>query len=160
MKNNLDKFKALISEEKSGWLEKAQYRQKNQDWLDISFSIAIKILSVLRANKKKAVFPKNQKELAEVLECTPQYVSKLLKGTEKLNIETISKIQKALNIVIIEKGIDKKKIEIIAQNESTFNKQKSPVLKNYKKLNNVITYNFRTNKNYSELTEYRTAING
>lgn len=160
MKNNLDKFKALISEEKSGWLEKAQYRQKNQDWLDISFSIAIKILSVLRANKKKAVFPKNQKELAEVLECTPQYVSKLLKGTEKLNIETISKIQKALNIVIIEKGIDKKKIEIIAQNESTFNKQKSPILKNYKKLNNVITYNFRTNKNYSELTEYRTAING
>lgn len=160
MKNNLDKFKALISEEKSGWLEKAQYRQKNQDWLDISFSIAIKILSVLRANKKKAVFPKNQKELAEVLECTPQYVSKLLKGTEKLNIETISKIQKALNIVIIEKGIDKKKIEIIAQNESTFNKQKSPVLKNYKKLNNVITYNFRTHKNYSELTEYRTAING
>ena len=160
MKNNLDKFKALISEEKSGWLEKAQYRQKNQDWLDISFSIAIKILSVLRANKKKAVFPKNQKELAEVLECTPQYVSKLLKGTEKLNIETISKIQKALNIVIIEKGRDKKKIEIIAQNESTFNKQKSPILKNYKKLNNVITYNFRTNKNYSELTEYRTAING
>lgn len=117
MKNNLDKFKVLVSEEKSGWLEKAKYRQENQDWLDISFSIAVRILSVLRANKKKAVFPKNQKELAEALNCTPQYVSKLLKGTEKLNIETISKIQKALNIVIIEKGVDKKKIKIIAQNE-------------------------------------------
>jgi len=121
MKNNLDKFKALVSEEKSGWLEKAKYRQENQDWLDISFSIAIKILSVLRANKKKAIFPKNQKELAEALDCTPQYISKLLKGTEKLNIETISKIQKALNIVIIEKGIDEKKIEIFAQNESIVN---------------------------------------
>lgn len=129
MKNNLDKFKALVSEEKSGWLDKAKYRQENQDWLDISFSIAIKILSVLRANKKKAVFPKNQKELAEALNCTPQYVSKLLKGTEKLNIETISKIQKALNIVIIEKGIDEKKIEIFAQNESIYNKQKSFILK-------------------------------
>lgn len=160
MKNNLDKFKALISEEKSDWLEKAQYRQENQDWLDISFSIAIKILSVLRANKKKAVFPKNQKELAEALDCTPQYVSKLLKGTEKLNIETISKIQKALNILIIEKGIDKKKIEIIAQNESIFNRQKSPILKTYKKLDNVITYNFSSSKNSSQLNEYRTAING
>jgi transcriptional regulator with XRE-family HTH domain len=76
---------------------------------------------VLRANKKKTVFPKNQKELAEALDCTPQYVSKLLKGTEKLNIETISKIQKTLNIGIIEKGIDKKKIEIIAQNVSIVN---------------------------------------
>ncbi|MBA3985702.1 MAG: helix-turn-helix transcriptional regulator [Flavobacteriales bacterium] len=76
---------------------------------------------MLRANKKKTVFPKNQKELAEALDCTPQYVSKLLKGTEKLNIETISKIQKTLNIGIIEKGIDKKKIEIIAQNVSIVN---------------------------------------
>lgn len=160
MKNNLDKFKELISEEKSGWLDKAKYRQENQDWLDISFSIAIKILSVLRANKKKSVFPKNQKELAEALDCTPQYVSKLLKGTEKLNIETISKIQKALNIVILEKGIDKKKIEIIAQNELIVNKQKSPILKTYKKLDNVITCNFRTNRNYSQLNEYRTAIDG
>jgi transcriptional regulator with XRE-family HTH domain len=160
MKNNLDIFKSLISEEKSGWLEKAKYRQENQDWLDISFSISIKILSVLRLNKKKSIFPKNQKELAEVLDCTPQYVSKLLKGTEKLNIETISKIQKALNITIIDLGLNRNKIEIVAQNESIFYKHQSPKIKDYKKFDNVISCNFRTSKNHSQLNEYRNVVNG
>ncbi len=162
MKNNLDIFKTLVSEEKSGWLEKAEYRQENQDWLDISFSIAVKILSVLRTNRKKSLFPKNQKELAEALDCTPQYVSKLLKGTEKLNIETISKIQKALDIIIIEKNILKKEINIVVQNESTFNKQKSPVRRDYKKMDNVISCNFRTSskRNYSQSNEQRSVVNG
>jgi transcriptional regulator with XRE-family HTH domain len=160
MKNNLDIFKTLISEEKSGWLEKAKYRQENQDWLDISFSIAIKILSVLRANKKKAIFPKNQKELAEILDCTPQYVSKLLKGTEKLNIETISKIQKALNITIIDLGLNRTKIEIVAQSESIFNKHQSSNTKDYKKFDNVINCNFRTTKNHYQPNEYRNVVNG
>jgi len=160
MKNNLDIFKTLISEEKSGWLEKAKYRQENQDWLDISFSIAIKILSVLRANKKKAIFPKNQKELAEVLDCTPQYISKLLKGTEKLNIETISKIQKALNITIIDLGLNRTKIEIVAQSESIFNKHQSYKTKDYKKFDNVINCNFRTTKNHYQPNEYRNVVNG
>lgn len=160
MKNNLDIFKALISEEKSGWLEKAKYRQENQDWLDISFSIAIKILSVLRTNKKKAISPKNQKELAEVLDCTPQYISKLLKGTEKLNIETISKIQKALNITIIDLGINRTKIEIVAQSESIFNKHQSSIRKDYKKFDNVISCNFRTTKNHYQPNEYRNVVNG
>lgn len=162
MKNNLDIFKTLVSEEKSGWLEKAEYRQENQDWLEISFSIAVKILSVLRTNRKKSLFPKNQKELAEALHCTPQYVSKLLKGTEKLNIETISKIQKALDIIIIEKNILKKEINIVVQNESTFNKQKSPVRRDYKKMDNVISCNFRTSskRNYSQSNEQRSVVNG
>jgi transcriptional regulator with XRE-family HTH domain len=102
MKNNIEKFESLVSSEKSNWLEKAKYRQENQDWLAISFSIAVKILTVLRENKKNSIFPKNQKELAEALDCTPQYVSKLLKGNEKLNIETISKIQNILSIQIID----------------------------------------------------------
>lgn len=163
MKNNLDTFKNLISTEKSGWLEKAEYRQENQDWLDISFSIAVKILSVLRTNKKKSLFPKNQKELAEALDCTPQYVSKLLKGTEKLNIETISKIQKALDIEIIAKNIEKQKIDIILQKETVFSKQKSPVRREYQKMDNVISCNFRPSSkgNYSRLNERkRNTVNG
>jgi transcriptional regulator with XRE-family HTH domain len=161
MKNNLDIFKTLISEEKSGWLEKAEYRKKNQDWLDISFAIAVRILSVLRANKKKSKFPRNQKELAEILDCTPQYVSKLLKGTEKLNIETISKIQKALNIVIIELASSNKKIEIVAQNESRFNKHgKTNTLRDYKKFDNVINCDFKASTNYSQTKDFRSVING
>jgi hypothetical protein len=97
MSNNLDKFKALVSDEKSGWLAKAKWREENQDWLDISFAIAVKILAAFRANKKTGTFPKSQKELAEAMDCSPQYVNKLLKGTENLQLETITKIGSILN---------------------------------------------------------------
>ena len=100
--NNLDKFSALVSDEKSGWLAKAKWREENQDWLDISFAIAVKILAAFRANKKTDTFPKNQKELAIAMSCTPQYVNKLLKGAENLQLETISKIERILNIKLIE----------------------------------------------------------
>lgn len=100
--NKLDKFKALVSEEKSGWLDKAIYREENEAWLDISFAIAVKILAAFRANKKTGLFPKSQKELAEAMDCSPQYVNKLLKGTENLQLETITKIGSILNIKLIE----------------------------------------------------------
>jgi transcriptional regulator with XRE-family HTH domain len=102
---SIDKIKQKLfqnSIKDSGWLEKAQWRQENEDWLDISFSIAVKMLSALSTNKKAGVFPRNQKELAEAMKCTPQYVNKLLKGEENLQIETICKIQRILGIKLIE----------------------------------------------------------
>lgn len=86
----------------SGWLEKAKWRQENEDWLDISFSIAIKVASTLSANKKANVYPKSQVELAEAMDCSAQYVNKLLRGQENLQIETICKVQRILNIKLIE----------------------------------------------------------
>jgi len=102
MNKKIDKFKSLISEEKSGWLDKAKWREENDAWLDISFSIAVKILGALKANKKYNVFPGNQKELAEAMNCSAQYVNKVLKGAENLQLETISKIGNILNIQLIE----------------------------------------------------------
>lgn len=103
MKNeNTKKFLDLVSKKDSGWLEKAKWREENEDWLDISFSIAVKMLSALSANKKAAVFPSNQKELAVAMKCSAQYVNKLLKGQENLQIETICKIQRILNIKLLE----------------------------------------------------------
>jgi len=99
---NTQKFLDLVSKRESGWLEKAKWRQENEDWLDISFSIAIKMLSALNSNKKTNIFPRNQKELAEAMGCSAQYVNKLLKGKENLQIETICKIQRILNINLIE----------------------------------------------------------
>ena len=40
----------------------------------------------------------NQKELAQRMGCTPQYVSKILKGKENLSLETICKIEDALDM--------------------------------------------------------------
>lgn len=39
-----------------------------------------------------------QKMLAEKMNCTQQYISKILKGRENLSLEAISKIENALYI--------------------------------------------------------------
>lgn len=78
------------------WKKEAEYRIENEEWLDISFSIAVKTISAM---KQKGI---SQKQLAKELGCTPQYVSKLLKGKEKLNIESIVKIGRILDIKLIE----------------------------------------------------------
>jgi len=91
--------KATLDKE---WLEKAEWRKVNQDWLDISFKIAVKIGEVLAENKKTNKFPKNQAELAEAMNCSPQYISKLLKGEENLQIETIVRLGKILKVTLIQ----------------------------------------------------------
>lgn len=102
---SIDKIKQKLiqtSIKDSGWLEKAKWRQENEDWLDISFEIAIRIGSTLSANKKANVYPKTQVELAEAMGCSAQYINKLLRGQENLQIETICKIGRILGISLIE----------------------------------------------------------
>jgi transcriptional regulator with XRE-family HTH domain len=84
------------------WLERAQWRIDNEDWLDLSFEIAVKIGSVLSKNKALDKFPKNQKELAEAMGVSPQYVNKVIKGSENLQLDTITKIQNILGVKLIE----------------------------------------------------------
>jgi transcriptional regulator with XRE-family HTH domain len=43
-----------------------------------------------------------QKQLAERMGCSQQYVSKILKGCENLSLETLSKIENALNITVMQ----------------------------------------------------------
>lgn len=42
-----------------------------------------------------------QKALAERMGCTQQYVSKILRGKENLSIETLSKIESALSLRLL-----------------------------------------------------------
>jgi transcriptional regulator with XRE-family HTH domain len=100
--NNIKQKLIQNSINDSSWLEKAKWRQENEDWLDISFNIAVKVASTLSANKKSGTFPKSQVELAEAMSCTPQYVNKLLRGQENLQIETICRVQSILGIKLIE----------------------------------------------------------
>ncbi len=90
----LEKLKARsVKDDK--WIKKGKWRQENEAWLDISFAIAIKILSALRDKNIK------QKDLAKKLGLTPQYVNKIVKGQENLTLETISKFERALEINLI-----------------------------------------------------------
>lgn len=84
------------------WVEKEKWKIENERWLDISFTIAVNILSKLRANKKLGISPKNQVELSEMVKCTPQYVNKILRGKENLQLETICKFENVLKIKLIE----------------------------------------------------------
>ena len=42
-----------------------------------------------------------QRQLADLMDCSQQYISKILKGRENLSLETLCKIERALGISII-----------------------------------------------------------
>ena len=48
----------------------------------------------------------SQRQLAECMGCSPQYVSRLLKGEENLSLETICKLENALNLSILQTVLD------------------------------------------------------
>lgn len=48
-----------------------------------------------------------QKALAVKMHCSQQYVSKVLKGRENLSLETLCKIEKALDVRILNSEINK-----------------------------------------------------
>jgi transcriptional regulator with XRE-family HTH domain len=93
--NIYQKIAAIASKEPSGWLKDAQWRAENRAWLKHSQAIAIRILRTLR---EKNV---SQKELAEKIGVSPQQVNKIVKGRENLTLETISKLEEALGIVLL-----------------------------------------------------------
>lgn len=102
MKPNLEKLNSLISTDiKSNFETESKFRQENEAWLSKSFSVAILVLNQLHKNKIENKKPKSQNELAEILKVSPQYINKIVKGKEKLNLETITKIEEALGISIL-----------------------------------------------------------
>ena len=79
----------------SRWREEAQWRQDNEYWLKYARIIT---LQVLRSMEEQSV---TQVELARRMGCTQQYISNLLKGSSNMTIETIARLENALNIDII-----------------------------------------------------------
>lgn len=137
--NKIKKKLKESSKQDNSWLDKAKWRQKNEAWLDLSFAIAVKIISALRTNKKSGVYPKNQKEFAEAMQCTPQYVNKLLKGAENLQLETITKIEGILKVKLIQ----------VPQFETTMAIEK-PVYLPFKKSENIVSTKISLS-NYDDL---------
>ena len=93
---NSKKLRSLATSVDSTLLQEAEARIQNHSWLKYSQKIAIIVLKTI---KTKNI---SQKELAITLGVSPQYVNKLVKGREKLNLETISKLEEALDISLIE----------------------------------------------------------
>ena len=82
----------------SRWRENAEWRIANKSWLRYSQQIAMMMLD------RMDELHMSQKQLSELMGCSQQYVSKVLKGQENLSLETLSKIERCLNRQIIAKS--------------------------------------------------------
>lgn len=95
MGKSLDRLKELSAGRMSTWHEEAEWYRKNIGWLKRSSKIAFRILCEL---DEQGI---SQKELASRMDVSPQYVNKIVKGKENLSLETIWKLEKALDITLI-----------------------------------------------------------
>ncbi len=84
----------------SPWIANAERRIQDNSWREESAKIALTILRYLRKNNIK------QFQLAEMINVTPQQVSKIVKGKENFTLQTINKIEKALNIKLVQIVVD------------------------------------------------------
>lgn len=93
----IDKELSVLSqhEVKTGWKETAMWRRENRRWLRYSGYIALTVMHRLKDLNM------SQKELAEKMNCSPQYISRLLKGSENLTLETISKLETCLDLDLV-----------------------------------------------------------
>lgn len=100
MSTILQKLSEHKSSTPSKWREEAEFRVANKSWLRYSQHIAMLMLD------KMEELHMTQKLLAEKMGCSQQYVSKILKGRENLSIETLCKIEDALQISLLPQMVE------------------------------------------------------
>lgn len=95
MKRSIDVLKEHSTGEPGAWKRQAQEDLEAWDWKQYSFMIAIK------ARRQMARLQMTQKQLAEAMGCTQQYVSLLLSGHLNMTLETIARLEKALQFSLL-----------------------------------------------------------
>lgn len=81
----------LVKEQDNSILDGIIKRRVNRAWISRSQSIAFRILSRIRELQI------TQKKLAETMGVSPQVVNKWVKGQENFTLETITKLEHALD---------------------------------------------------------------
>lgn len=85
-------LEAHKSETPSRFIEEATWRKENANWLRWSRQLAVTLIGYMQDNGLKRA------DLATRLNVSPQYVSKLLSGTENLSFKSIANIEDKLGI--------------------------------------------------------------
>ena len=85
---NLNKHKSSTP---SKWKDEAKKRRENRRWLNYSQEIAMFL------HDKMEESGLTQTALAERMNCTQQYISRILKGKENLSLETIARLEDAIS---------------------------------------------------------------
>ncbi len=92
---NVDRLQEVVVQEPIQWIEKAEYRAANKKWLQRSQAVALVVLRTLR---EKGI---TQKDLASLIEVSPQQVNKWVKGKENFTFDTITRLEDALGIELM-----------------------------------------------------------
>lgn len=95
MKKAIDIVKENNTGIPGAWKKQAQSEVQKWAWKKYAFGIAIK------AKSRMESLGMTQKQLAEKMGCSQQYISLLLKGNENLTLETIAKIETILEISLL-----------------------------------------------------------
>lgn len=85
-------LEAHQSEDSSRFVEEAVWRKENASWLRWSRQLAVMLIAYMQDNGLKRA------DLAARLGVSPQYVSKLLSGTENLSFKSLANIEDKLGI--------------------------------------------------------------
>lgn len=96
MNTRQQQLRELAVKHASRWIDDAKKRQQNKKWLDYSAEIAMRVLDAIDDTPGMT-----QKKLAEKMGVTPQHISKIVKGSQNLTLETIVKLQEALDIKLL-----------------------------------------------------------
>ena len=92
----IDKLETAVFNSSDKRIKKSKARLENQEQLNYSRQVSDRILKTLKERKR------SQKYLAGILEVSPQTVNKWVKGSENFTLGTIQKIEKALEIKLIQ----------------------------------------------------------
>lgn len=96
MKRTIDVLKEHPYGEPGGWKRQAQAEMEDWNWKQYSYMIAIKARSQMARRQM------TQKQLAEAMGCSQQYVSLLLRGNMNMTLETIARLENALQFKLLD----------------------------------------------------------
>lgn len=97
--NAIDFLKSNQQDGSETFQKEAQFLRDNWDWLKHSYAIAIKV----RSRMKELGW--SQVQLSKALNCTQQHISVLLGGRVNMTLETIAKLENALDFDLIGKAL-------------------------------------------------------
>ena len=95
MSKTINFLKEHESKVPSKFQEKAEWRHENREWLRWSRDVALFLVEYMETNGI------NRNGLAERLEVTPQYVSKILSGKVNFSFKSIAEIENKLSIRLL-----------------------------------------------------------
>lgn len=96
MSTTIDFLKNHESSSPSYFEENAKWRKENKAWLEWSRNIALSLVEYMESNGL------NRNGLAERLNVSPQYISKILSGKVNFSFKSIADMEQKLDIKLLD----------------------------------------------------------